>query len=108
MGAGETLAVCVDCWNSSVYARRAARKSQLADHWKQFRNEQATEMLAAGASIGDRVSYFAPSMLGAAFGGLLITGQIVANRNGVAVVKLDRQHDGKTQTAWNKGWKHAR
>lgn len=29
MGAGETLAVCVDCWNAGVAARRAERKAQL-------------------------------------------------------------------------------
>ena len=30
MGAGRTIKVCVDCWNRHAYARRAARKEQLA------------------------------------------------------------------------------
>lgn len=60
-------------------------------------------MAEAGAFIGQRVQYFCRSMLG--FGGLLVTGQIVSNRNGVAVVKLDRAYDGKKQTEWNKGWR---
>lgn len=32
MGKGETLWVCVECWNKHVAQRRAARKQQLAEH----------------------------------------------------------------------------
>lgn len=31
MGKGVTRFVCVDCWNAHVYARREARKAQLAE-----------------------------------------------------------------------------
>jgi hypothetical protein len=103
MTADEVIQVCTECWNASVAARRAARKVQLSDHWAKYRTEQAIAMREAGAEIGQRVSYFCRSMLG--FGGYSVLGTIVANRNRIAVVKLDHVQDGKTQTEWNKGWK---
>jgi hypothetical protein len=102
---GTTLAVCGECWNQSVYARRAERKTQLAEHWSKFAGEQEAAMRDAGASIGQRVQYFCPSMLGAYFGGLTLTGRIARNRNGVAIVKLDRPYNGQHSAAWHKGWK---
>ena len=105
MGHGEILMVCCECWNASVYARRSARKAQLADHWTKYRDVQAIAMQEAGAEVGQRVQYFAASMLGPAFGGLLVKGTIRVNRNGVAYVHLDHAHNGKHSTEWNKGWK---
>ncbi len=86
-----------------MYARRDERKAQLADHWKQYREAQAVAMAQAGQQIGQRVSYFCASMLG--IGGYLVTGTIKRNRNGVAIIKLDRPENGKTSTEWCKGWK---
>jgi hypothetical protein len=103
MGRGEILPVCAECWNQSVYARRTNRKAQLADHWRQYREEQSCAMREAGAVIGQRVSYFCRSMLG--FGGMTVTGRIAVNRNGIAVIRLDRIVDGKRQAAWSKGWR---
>jgi hypothetical protein len=105
MGKGERLNVCADCWNRSVYARKAARKQQLAEHWQKYRAEQKVAMDAAGAQLGDSVQYFCRSMLG--FGGLLVTGTITANRNGIAVIRLDRIVDGKRFAQWNKAWNKA-
>lgn len=105
MGKGERLNVCSDCWNAGYRARKAERKQQLAEHWTQYRAEQACAMSEAGAKVGQRVQYFAASMLG--LGGILITGQIVTNRNGVAVIRLDSKYDGKRFTAWSKAWKEA-
>lgn len=106
MGKGEIIMVCLDCWNRSVTARKAERKAQLADHWQQIAREQATEMQKAGATIGQRVSYFAPAMIG--LGGMLITGTIKLNRNGVAVVRMDSKCNGRRETEWTKAWKHWR
>jgi hypothetical protein len=103
MGHGERLPVCCECWNASVAARRADRKAQLAEHWREYREAQTKAMAEVGAQCGQRVTYFCRSMLG--FGGFSVTGTIVRNRNGVAVVKLDRKYDGKTTTEWNKGWR---
>src|SRR5258708_31916024 len=102
MGNGEVLNTCADCYNASVYARRAERKVQLAEHWTKYREEQADAMREAGAFVGQRVSYFCRSMLG--LGGITITGQIRANRNGIVVVRLDQIVDGKREASWNKGW----
>jgi hypothetical protein len=103
MGKGEKIFVCGDCWNASVYARRADRKRQLAEHWRAYAQGQQEAMSYAGAFIGQRVGYFCRSMLG--LGGFTVFGTIIANRNGVAVVRLDQKWDGKRQTEWNKGWK---
>lgn len=62
MGHGEILNVCAECWNQSVDARRRNRKAQLAEHWQEYRAKQIEAMKAAGAAVGDRVQYFAPSM----------------------------------------------
>jgi hypothetical protein len=106
MGNGEVVFTCGDCYNASVYARRAERKVQLAKHWDAYRCAQQEAMREAGASIGQRVSYFCPSMLG--LGGVTVTGQIRANRNGIAVIRLDQIVDGKREASWNKGWKEIR
>jgi hypothetical protein len=105
MGHGEIIKVCCQCWNASVSARRNARKLQLAEHWTKYREAQAVAMHDADAHIGQRVQYFAASMLGAAFGGILVTGTIRVNRNAVAYVHLDRSFGGKKSTEWNKSWK---
>jgi hypothetical protein len=105
MGRGERLNVCADCWNAGYRARKAARKAQLADHWTKYREEQVCAMSEVSAQIGQRVQYFAASMLG--LGGFLITGQIVTNRNGIAVIRLDSKFDGKRYTAWHRAWKEA-
>jgi hypothetical protein len=105
MGHGEVIKVCADCWNESVYARRRDRKTQLAEHWREYREKQAIALQSAGVAVGDRVQYFAPSMLGPAFGGIMFLGTIRRNRNGVAYVQLDRPSDGKRSTAWTHGWK---
>lgn len=107
MGHGEKLTVCADCWNESVDARRAARKAQLSEHWEAYRVKQAGAMESAGAEVGQRVEYFAASMLGGYFGGITIRGTIVLNRNRIAVVKLDNPGHGPKYTAWHKGWKLA-
>jgi hypothetical protein len=107
MGHGEILMVCCQCWNASVAARRSARKQQLADHWKAYSKKQAVAMREADADVGQRVQYFAASMLGPRFGGLLVTGTIRLNRNGVAIIRLDHAHNGKHSTEWNKAWKQA-
>jgi hypothetical protein len=98
MGRGEIINVCCDCWNASVAARRSARKAQLAEHWTKYREVQAIAMQDAGAHIGQRVQYFAASMLGPCFGGILVTGTIRVNRNAVAYVHLDRSFNGKKST----------
>jgi len=103
MGKGEIIRACSECWNQSVYARRAERKRELAAHWNEYRTRQTEAMREAGATFGQRVSYFCRSMLG--FGGVLVTGTIVANRNGIAVVRLDRIVDGHKQTEWTKAWR---
>lgn len=103
---GETLLVCTPCWNESVYTRRAERKQQLAGHWQAYREQQDREMLAAGATIGQRVYYFAPSMLG--LGGITVRGTITRNRNQIAVVRLDAKFDGRRYTEWTKAWRLAR
>jgi hypothetical protein len=103
MGQGERLLVCCDCWNAGVTARRADRKAQLAEHWRNYREAQTKAMAEVGARPGQHVHYFCRSML--LLGGIDVTGTIALNRNGVAVVKLDRKYDGKTQTTWNKGWR---
>lgn len=108
MGHGEILHTCADCYNASVDARRQERKHQLSVHWNKYRAEQEKAMRAADAHVGQRVSYFCPSMLGAYFGGITVTGRIVLNRNQIAIVKLDRPYDGKTSTAWHNGWKEVR
>jgi len=103
MGRGEMLSACVDCWNSSVTARREERKAQLAEHWRKYAEEQRQAMESVGAKVGQRVQYFCRSMLG--FGGVTVNGVIALNRNGVPVIKLDQVVDGKKQAAWNKGWR---
>jgi len=103
MGRGEKLRVCVECYNASVYARRSERKTQLATYWSEYRMKQAEAMREVGAFAGQRVQYFCRSMLG--FCGVLITGRIRINRNGVAVVRLDRIVDGHKETEWSKAWK---
>ena len=105
MGNGEIIRVCVDCWNASVQARRAARKVQLSNHWGEYRVKQAAEMRKVGAEIGQRVFYFAPSMLGAFFGGCTYHGRITRNRNDIAVVRLDAPSGGHRFTAWHVGWR---
>ena len=95
---------CVECWNRGAQQRKADRKAQLTEYWFIQRAKQASAMDSAGAQVGDLVSYFAPSMLGPAFGGLRYTGQIIRNRNGYCVVKLDSPSDGKSIVPWNVGW----
>lgn len=99
----EVIFVCSDCWNTSVYAARDERKAQLAEHWRKVREAQDAAMLAAGQQIGQKVSYFAMSLLG--IGGYLVTGTIKRNRNGIAVIKFDCPQNGKMSTEWCKGWK---
>lgn len=105
MGHGETIKVCCECWNASVAARRSARKTHLAEYWTKYRQAQSIAMQEAEAHIGQRVQYFAASMLGPAFGGILVTGTIRVNRNAVAYVHLDRSFNGKKSTEWNKAWR---
>ena len=105
MPRGEVLSVCSECWNASVYVRRAERKQQLANHWKEYREAQAVAMENAGAHVGQRVHFFAASMLGPMFGGLVVTGTIRVNHNGVCYVRLDRPANGKKTTEWNRAWK---
>lgn len=108
MGRGEVLPVCSDCYNASVYARRAERKTQLAEHWRVFADKQKQSMRECGAQVGQRVTSFYPSMLGPYFGGLTLTGRIALNRNGIAIVKLDRPYNGQHSAAWHNGWKEVR
>ena len=108
MGKGEILFTCAECYNASVYARRAERKTQLAEFWGKHAAEQAAAMRDAVATVGQRVQYFCPSMLGAYFGGITLTGRIVKNRNGVAIVKLDRPYNGQLSAAWHNGWKQVK
>lgn len=96
---------CVECWNAGTVARKQTRKAQLAEFWQKESDKQSCAMSEHGAQVGDLVSYFAASMLGPAFGGLRLTGQIIRNRNGYCVVKLDTRHEGKLQAPWNRGWK---
>lgn len=103
MGRGEVLNVCTDCWNASVDARRRDRKQELAEHWRKESAAQSEAMAAAGAQIGQRVSYFCRSMLG--LGGYTVSGTITRNRNGLAVVRLDRLYEGKRFTQWTKEWR---
>ena len=102
---GETILTCTPCWNESVHARRAERKQQLAAHWQQERERQDREMQAVGATIGQKVYYFAPSMLGGFFGGITVTGTIARNRNQIAVIRLDEKHNGERYTQWTKAWR---
>ena len=95
---------CVECWNAGTVARKADRKAQLSEYWAKQSARQSVAMNDAGAQVGDLVSYFAPSMLGPAFGGIRYTGQIIRNRNGYCVVKLDSPSDGKSIVPWNVGW----
>lgn len=99
----EIIHACTDCWNRSVAARQDERKQQLAAHWKQYAAEQTAAMKAAGAEIGQRVSYFAMHMLG--FGGMTFTGTIVLNRNKVPVIRLDQKYQGKRFIEWSRGWR---
>ena len=105
MGKGEILFTCANCYNASVYARRAERKLQLSEHWQGYSREQREAMREVGAVPGQRVTCFLPSMLGGYFGGITLAGRIVLNRNGVAIVKLDRPYNGAHSAAWHKGWK---
>lgn len=105
MGKGEVIFTCSDCYNASVYARRAERKLQLSEHWQGYSREQREAMREVGAEVGQLVTCFLPSMLGGYFGGITLTGRIVLNRNGVAIVKLDRPYNGAHSTTWHKGWK---
>ena len=105
MGRGEVIHTCADCYNASVDARRRERKNQLAVFWNDFRAKQEKAMREANAHVGQRVSYFCPSMLGGFFGGLTLTGRIVLNRNLVAIVKLDRPYNGQKSCQWHNGWK---
>jgi hypothetical protein len=105
MGHGEIIPVCCDCWNASVQARRRDRKIQLAEYWAEHRTKQAEVMRKAGAEVGQRVQYFAPSMLGGFFGGITYKGTIRRNRNGVAYVQLDQASNGKRSTVWHVAWR---
>lgn len=99
----EILHVCCDCWNRGVKVSQDERKQQLAAHWKQYAAEQTAAMKAAGAEVGQRVSYFAMHMLG--FGGMTFTGTIVLNRNKVPVIRLDQTYQGKRFIEWSRGWR---
>lgn len=107
MGHGERLPVCVDCWNRSVQARKAGRKASLMKYWAEYAAAQSRAMAEVGASVGQRVERFFPSMLGEFFGGLTLHGRIIRNRNGVAIVKLDSPYNGKTTCSWSVGWRPA-
>lgn len=103
MGKREILHVCSECWNRSVTARLSERKQQLAAHWTQYATEQQAAMKAAGAEVGQRVSYFCASLLG--FGGFVVTGTITLNRNRIAVIRLDQKYQGRRFVEWSKGWR---
>jgi hypothetical protein len=57
MGNGEVIFTCGDCYNASVYARRAERKVQLAEHWNAYRCAQQEAMREAGADRDEGGGY---------------------------------------------------
>ena len=83
----------------AVYAEQKKRfDAKTAENYQAY-NKQVE---AAGYQIGDRVSYFARSMLG--FGGIYINGTVKKRKK--FYVALDRPMDGKKTAHLTNAWKH--
>jgi hypothetical protein len=101
MPGGKTITCCCDCWNQHVYARRAARKAELAEHNAGLKVAGTAAMSEVGAKSGDQVRRFFPSFIG--IGGIELTGQIVMRR-GLPYVRFDQKYDGRREMMWSKSW----
>ncbi len=94
--------------NDCTPEQQSISQAIYSEQKKRYDLRQATETAGynaevekAGYKIGDKVSYFARSMIG--FGGILITG-IVGKRKKY-FVKLDQTFDGKKTAHLTNQWK---
>lgn len=95
--------VCRECLHAGRAICDASRKEYLAAYWRSKASIQSTQLKDCQVSIGMRVQRFCPSMLG--LGGMTLTGTLVKNRNGIAVVRMDQKCNGKRFTCWDYGWR---
>lgn len=94
---GSTVNCCCECWNASVYARRAAQKADNAV----AAAEGAAWWAARGIKVGDKVTRVAVSMLGPMFGSMRVVGKAKAGRNG-AYVTCGAQRGQLAPEGWEK------
>jgi hypothetical protein len=103
VSSSELLEVCLPCIHLGRAAFDAGRKAYLKAYWHSQASIQDSALKDCHLAIGMRVQRFCPSMLG--FGGMTLTGKLVRNRNGIAVVRMDATLNGKRFTGWDYGWR---
>jgi hypothetical protein len=103
VSAAELLYVCLPCIHAGREVYDAGRKAYLAAWWHSQASVQSSAMKDCQVAIGIRVQRFCCAMLG--FGGVTLTGIVVKNRNGMAVVRMDAKCNGRRFTHWDRSWK---